>query len=178
MAIEYYGNEFAICGDIISAMSPLILIIGLGEIIRSQFIYPLKMDKAMVWILFFNAAVNLALSFFLIPKMGVFGAVLGTVVAEILGLVIEFYICRKYINIKDFIKTGIPFLCIGTVMYLAIKLISQILPQSLLGLFIEVIVGAIIYVVISFLYCYFAVDETRQIISIITSKLKEKLVRK
>lgn len=178
LAIEYYGSEFAICGDIISAMSPLILIIGLGEIIRSQFIYPLKMDKAMVWILFLNAAVNLVLSSVLIPRMGVFGAVIGTIVAETIGLVIEFYICRKYIKIRDFVKPGVPFLGIGIVMYLVIRLISPILPQNLLGLFIEVIVGAIIYVFISFLYCYFAVDETKQIISIITSKLKEKLVRK
>lgn len=178
LAIEYYGSEFAICGNIISAMSPLILIIGLGEIVRSQFIYPLKMDKLMVWILFFNAGVNLALSSVLIPRMGVFGAVLGTIVAEIIGLIIEFYICRKYIEIWGFIKTGIPFLCIGVTMYLTISLISQILPQNLVGLFIEVAVGAIVYVVISFLYCYFAVDEAKQVISVITSKLKEGLVKK
>lgn len=178
LAIEYYGREFAICGDIISAMSPLVLIIGLGEIIRSQFIYPLKMDKPMVWILFFNAVVNLALSSILIPRMSVFGAVLGTIVAEILGLIIEFYICRKYIEIRDFIKMGAPFLCTGVTMYVFIKLISQVLQQNLLGLFIEVIIGAIVYIVISGLYCFFFVDEAKQVISVITSRLKKKVAKK
>ncbi|HAS92068.1 MAG TPA: flippase [Clostridiales bacterium] len=178
LAIEYYGSEFAICGDIISAMSPLILIIGLGEIMRSQFIYPLKMDKAMVWILFFNAGINLVLSSILIPRMGVFGAVIGTIVAEIFGLIIELYICRRYIKLRDFIRMGIPFLCTGIVMCVAIRLISPALPQNLSSLIIEIIVGAIIYIVISFLYCYFAIDEAKQIILSNVRKLKEKMVRK
>lgn len=178
LAIEYYGKEFAICGDVISSMSPLILIIGLGEIIRSQFIYPLKMDKLMVYILFFNAMVNLILSSVLIPQIGVFGAVIGTIVAEMSGLIIEFYICRKYIRLYDFVGVGLPFLCIGAVMYLTLKRISQVLPQNLLGLFSEVVIGAIMYVVVSFFYCYYFIGETKQFITIIRLKVKRKLRRK
>lgn len=41
-AVLYYGEDFAICGNVISCMSPMILIIGIGEAVRTQYLYPLK----------------------------------------------------------------------------------------------------------------------------------------
>lgn len=151
----YYGEEFFRCGKIIMAMSPLILIIGIGEIVRSQYIYPLKKDNAMVRILFINAAVNLILSSLLIPNIGVYGAVVGTVVAEIVGFIMEIYICRKFVPIKMIINDGFPFLLFGAIMFIGVRVIAQYVPQSMVGLIIEIIIGAVIYVSLSLSYCYF-----------------------
>lgn len=177
-AILYYGAEFEICGKIICMMSPLILIIGLGETLRSQYIYPLKKDKKMVLILFCNAAVNLILSVFLIPKIGVYGAVIGTSVAELLCLIFELGICRQYVSLKIFFGTGIPFLGIGTIMYCAIRVISTKTSQNLFGFFTEVIVGTLVYLLGSFVYCYFVNEETRHFLKEIQKIISEKLVKK
>lgn len=177
-ATLYYGVEFEICGKIICMMSPLILIIGLGETLRSQYIYPLKKDKKMVLILFCNAAVNLFLSTLLIPKIGVYGAVIGTCAAELLGLIFELAICRQYVSLKTFWGTGIPFVGIGIVMYCSIKAISTRVSQNILGLFTEIIVGASVYLICSFIYCYFANKETRYFLKEIQRKISEKLVKK
>lgn len=94
-SLLYYGEEFAICGGIISIMCPLILISGIGEAVRSQCIYPLKMDMAMVKVVSLNAVVNLVLSAAFIPSFGVYGAVIGSISAEFIGLVTEVSMVKK-----------------------------------------------------------------------------------
>lgn len=150
----YFGEEFLICGDIIAVMSPIILIIGLGEIVRSLYIYPMKKDGAMVKILFVNAFVNIVLSAVLIPIIGVFGAVVGAVAAELIGLFAEVWICRKMISVRMFIKDGIPFLVMGLIMLICIKMIGGFLPETAITLLIEVTSGATIYIGLAFVYCY------------------------
>ena len=41
-ALLYYGEEFAVCGDIIAMMSPLILIIAIGELYILNIYFRLK----------------------------------------------------------------------------------------------------------------------------------------
>ena len=132
----------------------------------------------MVCILFCNAAVNLILSALLIPKIGVFGAVIGTSVAELLGLVFELGLCRQYVSLKTFFVTGIPFAGIGILMYCAIRVISTRLTQNLLGFLAEVLVGAAVYLIGCFIYCYFVNKETRQFLKQIQKTISKKRMKK
>lgn len=180
LAILYYGEEFAVCGQIICMMTPLILIIGLGEALRSQYIYPLKKDKIMVLILFCNAIVNLVISAVLIPQIGVYGAVIGTSVAELLGLIVELYICRDYVKLRMFIRCGIPFFVCGVAMYFVVRAIATYVTQDMLGLFTEVAAGAVFFIIICFIYCYFSneIEETKQILHTVQKMVIRKRMKK
>lgn len=150
----YYGIEFMACGNVMIAMSPLILIIGLGEVLRSQYIYPLKKDKIMVKILFMNALINLVISVLLIPKIGVYGAVIGTIMAELFGLIFQLILCKKYIKVSKFFKVGVPFFIIGFIMFVCIKLLNLILKENVYSLLIQIMIGGFIYVILSVIYSY------------------------
>ncbi len=157
-ATIYYGEAFAICGPVIISMCPLILIIGLGETVRDSFIYPLKKDATMVRILTANAVVNLILSYLLIPVLGIYGAVVGTIAAETVGLVAEFIVCRKYISIPDTLKNGLPFAGIGLIMYVVVRITAHYTTASVIGLLLQIGVGAFVYLLLAFLYGYFFND--------------------
>ena len=174
-ATTYYGDEFAICGTVMMSMSPLILIIGIGESVRSCYIYPLKRDTAMVKILTANAVINLVLSSLLIPKIGIYGAVAGTVVAELCGLICEMCICRRYIVFKSFIAKGVPFSAIGLVMFIVIRIAADFMEISVSSLLIQILIGASVYLFLSFVYCYCLNSTTKQIIIGIKNKTKVKL---
>lgn len=155
LARIYFGEEFSICGNIIAIMSPVILIIGVGEIVRSLYIFPLKKDASMVKILFVNAIINLALSALLIPIIGVYGAVIGTMAAELIGLVLEIWLCKEVLPLRMFIKDGVPFFFIGLFMFLCIKVLNSILSVTTVSLLLEILIGALVYVGLSFIYCCF-----------------------
>lgn len=176
-AIVYYGEAFAICGDVMISMCPIILIIGFGETVRQSYIYPLKMDSTMVRILSVNAVTNLILSALLIPVMGIYGAVVGTIGAETVGLVAEMWVCRKHLSFKDFFATVIPFAVAGAIMYAGVKLVAHYIDGSIAALLVQVAVGAVIYCGLSFVYGYFMNATTKGMLQRVFGALKKKLRR-
>lgn len=174
-ALMYYGQEFAICGGIISAMSPLILISGVGEAVRTQFIYPLKMDATMVKVVSLNAVVNLGLSAVLIPSLDVYGAVIGSIAAEFIGLVIEVILVRKLVSPKWIVMQCIPFAATGGIMYVAVRGVSMITGSGWLSLGIQVLTGAAVYGGIIIIYMYFFKKELLNMgVKEIENKLKNR----
>lgn len=148
----YYGTDFSACGAVAISMSPLIYIIGLGEAVRNQYVFPFKKDNYMVAILSTNAVINLILTAILIPQFGIYGAVAGSMVAEMFGLVMEIFICREYICVKDIFSKAIPFAVIGVCMLLAIKGIGAIMPDGYVTVAVQFVVGAFVYILLTIVY--------------------------
>ena len=106
----YYGAHFSVSGPVMASLSPVIVLISLGDIIRTQIMIPRKMDHEFIYIICINAIVNLILSFLLIPELGIYGAVIGTCAAEVCGLVLNTIVSRKYFSIKSLCLDTVPFL--------------------------------------------------------------------
>ncbi len=151
----YYGADFAVCGDIVFALCPIVIIISLGDVVRSQYLYPLSKDAYMVAILCINAIINLVLTITLIPYIGVYGAVIGTTAAETMGLILEFLICRKYHPVKNFIENGLPLAVLGLVMYGVVKVVASYVGGGIQALMIQVAVGAAVYLLLTLIYAKF-----------------------
>ncbi len=176
-AVLYYGEDFAVCGSVMVSMCPLILVIGLGDAVRSCYIYPLKHDSTMVKIVTINAVVNLILSALLIPVLGIYGAVIGTVSAELTGFCLQIWLYRKYVSVKDYVTAALPFLVIGVIMYAGVKLVAHYIDGSIVALIVQVAVGAVIYCGLSFVYGYFMNDTTKGMLQSVFSALKKRIRR-
>lgn len=151
-SIVYYGESFKICGKIMACMAPLVYIVGAGDIIRTQYMIPNHMDKQFNICIIFNAVINLILSLLLIPIIGVYGAVVGSVSAEIFGLIVQMVICRKFVKVTDILKELIPFIFIGVLMFVGIKYVDILGKASLVELLLEVMLGGFIYCIMTCLY--------------------------
>lgn len=148
-AVIYYGEEFSSCGGIIMAMSPLIYIVSAGKILREQCLIPGGKDKEYSICIVLNAIINLILSTALIPSLGVYGAVIGTAAAEVFGFIYQAVLSRKYMPIKDIVRSLVPFVVSGGAMLAVIKLIAGLLPDGIVGLGIEIVIGGAVYCTLS-----------------------------
>ncbi len=151
-AAVYYGESFSVCGGVIKALSPLVFIIGAGEVIRAQYMIPNHMDKQYMTCMIISASLNLIISVFLIPFLEIYGAVIGTLAAELVGFVFQLILCRKSFRIGKILRCTAPFVLSGIVMFITIKVVQNFLPCSAFSLAIEIAAGAGIYLVLSFLY--------------------------
>lgn len=151
----YYGDNFSVCGQIMMMMSPLVGIVGIGDVVRTQYMIPNHMDKQFNICILLNAGINILLTILLIPRFGVYGAVIGSVSAETFGMVLQMILCKRFIIFKDIIKSFIPFSLIGFVMLVVLRISNSFLPYNTFGLLVQIIVGAIVYLVLSFIYCFF-----------------------
>lgn len=152
IAIAYYGEEFSLCGKIIMIMSPLIFIVGLGDVLRTQYLIPKKMDFEFAKCLCINAIINVIVSGILIPYMGVYGAVIGTLAAELFGLCYQMNLCKEIASYIELLKIVLPFVVIGSIMYIIIQLLVLAYGSSLAMIIIEAMAGGLVYAVFSIIY--------------------------
>ena len=146
LAVLYYGESFRECGTIIMSMTPLIIFVGLGDVLRTQFLIPMHMDGKFVKVLCANAIINLIFSAFLIPIIGVYGAIVGTGLAELFGLCIQLFLCRKIVSLLDIMKISWPYLVSGVIMLLVIEMFNMLYDSKMTDitrLIFDVFVGGI-----------------------------------
>lgn len=74
---------------------PTLVFIGLTNIIGMQMMVPLGMERQVLYSEIAGASVNLAVNFFLIPRLGCTGAAIGTLAAEMLVFLVQVFVMRS-----------------------------------------------------------------------------------
>lgn len=168
LATIYLGERFNNCGPYIFALAPLVFIVGVGDVVRTQFMIPNGMEKEYIRSIVINAVTNLVLSTALIlilpRELHVYSAIIGTVAAETVGMIYQLALCRKFISINGLIKTAFCSFAIGGVMGLVIKVISLNIEWTLTSLIIIVVIGAGIFIGLSIGYIFLFEKDFKRLI--------------
>lgn len=82
VSVVLFGEQFLKSGSIIKILSVTILASAWANVIRTQYLIPMRMDRIYVKSTVGGAIVNLILNTLLIGKYGSYGACVGTIVAE------------------------------------------------------------------------------------------------
>lgn len=144
-AFLYYGSAFVKSGEAIVYMAPLVLIVMIGDVLRSEYLIPAKKDLLFSICIAISAVLNIIISLILIPSLGVFGAIIGTTVAELFGMVYQIICSRKMYSVKNLLKNLIPFLIAGAVMYIAVFFLDKYTPITFVWLIVEIVLGVVVY---------------------------------
>lgn len=150
----FYGSAFTRCGYFILLLSPVIIFKGWAGALRTQFIIPTGRDKIYVVSLTTGAMVNLILNALFIPSMNGVGAIIGTIAAEFAVCFIQFFWCRKDIDIKNYLINGFSFCIIGVIMFFVVEALSHVSSSLLITMVVQVLCGAAVYIVLG---CFFMV---------------------
>lgn len=148
-AIVYFGESFSTTGQVMQIMGFLVYIVGIGDVLRNIYIIPMEKDIPYVICVCINAILNVVISLILIPFIGIYGAVVGTICAETFGLLFQLFLCRKEKTLLPLLKATILFSISGGIMYLVLSIMVQKLNISILSLVIEFAVGAFIDILLS-----------------------------
>lgn len=149
----FYGEEFARCGLFIMMLCPIIIFKGWAGVLRTQYIIPKSKDRVFITSLTMGAVVNLVINYFLIPKYSGVGAVIGTLLAELAVCLIQFTMIYKEIPLKVYLRDGLVFCGFGVVMYIAISYMGNLKIPSFFLMLLQIVTGALIFVVPAGLYC-------------------------
>lgn len=150
----YYGTDFEMTGDVMIVMAPVILIVSLGDLIRTQLMISKHRDGQYILCVVINAAVNIVLSISFIRIIGIYGAVIGSVMAELCGLVLETWFCRKDIKIKSTYLEALPFLLIGVISIIPMVMIEQSMGISFVVFLLQAFLGCLTYFGLCTVYMY------------------------
>lgn len=148
----YFGEEFAPASELLVGLSITLMFLAWANVVRTQYLIPSKKDKEYIISLFCGAAANVVINVLLIPKYQAWGAVIGTIVAEVTVCVLQTFMSRNYVPVWKYIKECIGFIFNGFIMFVGVRLIAEIKCCTLLSLALQVIAGVVIYCILMWLY--------------------------
>lgn len=166
----YFLSGAAYEGSIIpmQLIMPTLLLIGLSNILGIQILVPLGKEKVVLYSEIAGAAVDIVINFFLIPKFTSAGASVGTLAAEFVVLVIQYFALKKDIA-NIFMKVHYPkiifaLLC-GSIASLWVKLLG-------FGDFFILLVSAVLFFgVYGFILLLMKEENVVEIFGQITNKI-------
>lgn len=171
----FFGQGYDRVSSLMDIISPIILIIGMSNVIGMQYLLPTKRQKEYTISVFSGAIINFIMNIILIPKFGAFGASIGTVMAELSVTVVQMFYTRKDFNYKKILQLSVKYIISGLLMFIACMLINKFIDHTILNMLLQIAVGSIIYFgVLILLKDKFIFDLIKSFKDIVNKKIKEK----
>ena len=150
LAPLFYGPEFKPVGLAVCIEAVIILLIGWSNVLGLQYLLPTNQIKIYTHSVVSGAVTNLILNLPLIYLLGLNGAILSTVLSELVVTVYQLWHVRKQLEIHQLFLNTPKYLLAGFIMFVVVLGISLKLTFAntffmILALGCEVLVGALIY---------------------------------
>lgn len=144
-----YGEAFAPATLTIQLMCPLILIKGFGDLFCYQLVYSTKSEKIILPAAASASVINVITNAILIPMLLQNGAVIASVLSELVTNAIQFIYMKKKVRFSINGKVLVTGLFSTAIMSVCVLMLMQLRLPNTVGLFIEVSCGAIVYVAVN-----------------------------
>ncbi len=148
LIIILFGIDFARAAPLMTALAFTLPFIGWANVVRTQYVIPMHIDKLYLLTVSVGACINLAVNVILIPAMGAMGAICGTLCAEASIPVTQYLLLRKVLPFDQFFKKTFFAPIIGVIMYFIIqKFCTSLHPNIIINLSLQIIIGATFFAI-------------------------------
>lgn len=143
----FFGSSFKAVGPALLMESPVIYFAGISTILGAQYLVPTYQTKAYSMSLILGALGSIISNFILIPLFHLYGAIMSTVIAEIIVYIYQLHIIKStnQLNMKKLFDDSVKYLLAGICMFIGVFLLDRKLSSAIISIVIEVILGIIIY---------------------------------
>lgn len=146
LAPWFFGSEFTMVNKLLMIEAPVIILIGLSNVIGQQYLLPTKQTRTYTVSVVLGAVTNIVINIPLILKYGVYGAMIATLLSE---LTVTSY---QLIKVRTALKLSKLFANVGKYMFAAVIMFMQVyvlnicMKISAISLFFQIIIGLLIYI--------------------------------
>lgn len=149
-AVDFlYGTAFTPTSQTIRWMCPLILIKSFGDLFCYQMAYSTKNEKIIVPASASATIINILINALLIPRMLQNGAVVASVISELITTCVQLIYLKKKIGFSLKFKELWISIIASIVMGIIVLLIMQLKLENNIELILSVSCGAFIYLLIN-----------------------------
>lgn len=148
----FYGYGYDEVVTLMKILSPIIIIIGISNCLGSQYYNPAGLRSKSAKFIITGACVNLVLNLILIPKLWSKGAAIATIIAELTITILYLKCCNGYFSFRKLMVVGWKKLVAGIIMLSSINFINYINIATEAILFLQIIIGILIYMIMLFVF--------------------------
>ncbi len=143
----FLGDDFSRAVPVIQIGTLLVFAIAISNIIGYQFLIPTNRQNALTLSLLFGAIINVIGNATLIPFYGSIGAIISSVAAESIIALTQIVLVKRELSVHLIFKNSPKIIFSGLVMCVAVLILSNFLTPSPFSTLIEIIAGAIVYLI-------------------------------
>ncbi len=141
----YLGEGYEECIPLVYIFSPLILIIGISNLLGTHYYTPFEKQRVSNRFLIIGAVINVVLNAICIYFLKARGAAISSVIAELVITILYLYFAKDFFSLKDFIKVGYKYIIAGVGMFGVLLVVNYYLPMGIGYLVLEVGIGVSVY---------------------------------
>lgn len=144
----FFGSGFDEVSLLIKICAPIAVLIGLANVLGQQYLVSTKRQNQYTYAVVGSAFFNFFGNLILIPKYAAIGATISSVVAELIGIVIEIYFVRKELDLKPVFKISLNYFIASFIMFVALNGIGHFLAPAMISTFLLAFSGCTIYFIV------------------------------
>lgn len=141
----FFGAGYDKVVPLLCIISPIIIFIGLSNVIGMQYLLPTKQQNKFTLSVIIGALVNFILNFILIKHYKAIGASIATVMAEFAVTTVQFILVRKEIKFTDTLRLSYKYIYASMVMFICSIIVGDFIINNLLSIIVQVIVSVSVY---------------------------------
>lgn len=166
----FLGEGYEPVINLLLISSLLIITLSWSSILANQVLVATKRENLYTLAIVIAAIINMILNVMLIPRVKSLGALISSVAAEYIGMLIMLYFSRKVISVGSFFKRVWKYFACSVVMYYVVYFIGKISPKTFGATIVQIVIGIILYTV-----CMFVLHDPmlKYLISSIKLKIKK-----
>lgn len=141
----FYGSGYEKVVPLMCVISPIIVFIGLSNVIGTQYLLPTKQQSKYTFSVVIGALVNFILNIVLIKKYASIGASIATVIAEFCVTLTQFILIRNSIKFKNVLSMIYKYVIASVIMFMVSMTIGNYISSNILSIFVQVVISIVIY---------------------------------
>ena len=171
----FFGQGYDEVVTLINIISPVVLLMGIANVIGTQYLLPTKRQKEYTISVTAGLIINFFLNWLLISKWGALGASIATVLSQLVVDLFQLKNIKNEIDLISVFKTSIKYLFAGLIMFAFCLVVNLLNLVGWTAIIVKIIVGMIVYFGLLLIfkdeYIYAFITK---IFNIIKSKVKNK----
>lgn len=144
----FFGDGYDAVIGLLYIFCPIFIFMGYSRMIGTHILTPSGRQQHSNYAQIIAAVVNITLNSLLIPRFFAKGAAVASVTAELVLVLVYYYMVRKEILLKQVIEMGWKKAIAAGIMFVFVFTIGKNFSISIFYTFVEILIGAIVYVIV------------------------------
>lgn len=141
----FFGAGYEKAATLIIIFSPMLILMGIENVIGTQYLLPTKRQKEYTISVFIGVIVNLILNFIFINLWNSIGASIATITSQLVVDSVQIYYVRRDIKWKPLIRIAVRYLVASLVMFGICNLVKLFVKTGVLSVVLQCVIGFAVY---------------------------------
>lgn len=141
----FFGEGYDKAALLIIIFCPMILLMGVQNVIGTQYMLPTKRQKEYTISVVVGVIINFVSNLILINLLQSIGASIATVLSQLVVDIVQIVYVRNDIKWKPLIRVAVRYFVASVVMFLGCLLVKMLIKNPSLSVVLQMITGISIY---------------------------------